>query len=141
MQQHTHAQHDPDNQLSEHQPESSMRNLRSMLRYVQLPGGDRLNDCGAGDCQRRDVAARDRCCALFGTYGGIDDSVSCDARTSGGNHTDYFSWHPHPVLTTGGAHGGHHPADPPGHRHQSPLWHAAPALEPTCCASQKRCWF
>jgi CBS domain-containing membrane protein len=37
MQQHTHAQHDPDNQPAERQPESSMRNLRSMLRYVQLP--------------------------------------------------------------------------------------------------------
>src|SRR6266700_1110750 len=32
-----HTQHDTGNQPSERQPESSMRNLRSMLRYVLLP--------------------------------------------------------------------------------------------------------
>lgn len=37
MQKHTQAPHDPDIQPSERQPEIPMRNLRSMLRYVQLP--------------------------------------------------------------------------------------------------------
>lgn len=56
---------------------------------------------------------------------------------AGGNHTDYLAWHPHPALATGGAHARHHPADPPSHRYQSPLWRTAPALESTCCASQR----
>ena len=81
------------------------------------------------------VAACDRCCTLPGTYGGIDDSVSCIARARRGNHTDYLSWHPHTALATGGDHDRHHPADSPGYCHQSPLWHAIPALESTRCTS------
>ncbi len=37
MQKHTQAQHDTDIQPSETQPEGSMRNLRRILIYVQLP--------------------------------------------------------------------------------------------------------
>src|SRR5260370_1163184 len=41
------------------------------------------------------------------------------------------------LMATVGVHARHHPADPPGHRYHSPLWRTAPALESTCCASQR----
>jgi len=37
MQKHTQAQHDTDTKPSESQPESPMRNLRSIITYTQLP--------------------------------------------------------------------------------------------------------
>src|SRR5215472_5089877 len=111
-----------------------------MTRSIPMPLSCVTSCCRTPEEQGRaeaPTATAYYCFHPSGAHGGIDDCVSCLARTGGGNHTDYLAWHPHPDLATGGAHDGHHSADTAGHRHQSPLRHATPSLGSTCCASQR----
>src|SRR6266566_4976291 len=197
-----HTQHDTGNQPSERQPESSMRNLRSMLRYVLLPwlmqqypripvfalynflSGflsiglmaafavivhspfifPSLGPTAFHYFSRQTAPTASPRNAiighLIGTVAGYFSLVVTGLTTAGPAIANGVTWprvlaaalslgltaglmilfrRSHaPAGATGGAHERYHPADPPGHRHQSPLWHASPALESTCCASQKR---
>jgi hypothetical protein len=73
----------------------------------------------------------------LGLTAGLMMFIVCLTCTRRGNNTYYLSWHTYTDLATGNSHDRHHFADSPGYSHQSPLWHAFPALEPIDYIHQK----